>query len=444
MTELASHRGEPVWVLGAIVGGWIGTRALFWQAPQFLMVAGAAHVLPNIPPSMIAARSAVAPLPAGQAAPKRADKLAMLPAGRLPSSVAVGGPWSPSSEAPLPQAQQSLALPLDSMVTPVPMAPSAGDGHAAMRPSVAAAHQLMWMAAVANLPTPQQLLRPSEAGTGAGSVSGQAADGAGLAADRASGPAGQMPPMVAMVAALAAPINAAFLQAALPPAPTGSHRRWSADGWILLRKGGVPALGSTAATYGAAQVGAVLRYRLAPASRFVPYAYARGYGAINGSGESQLALGLAARPLPAIPVRAMAEMRASRFTDGSLHWRPSVAAVSEFAPLELPLGARAELYVQGGYVGGKLATGFLDGQFKLDRQVLQLGAGRRLSGELRAGAGVWGGGQKGASRIDVGPSVSIGLTRGEAGARLAADWRFRVSGNATPTSGPALTLSAGF
>ena len=143
------------------------------------------------------------------------------------------------------------------------------------------------------------------------------------------------------------------------------------------------------------------------------------------------------------PVAAMVEVRASRFSDGTLHWRPAAMLVSEFAPLALPLGLRAETYLQGGYVGGSAATGFIDGQLKLDRVISHIRRGG-LTGELRAGAGVWGGGQTGASRIDIGPSVTLGLTSGPAAARLAADWRFRVSGNATPTSGPALTISAGF
>jgi hypothetical protein len=64
---------------------------------------------------------------------------------------------------------------------------------------------------------------------------------------------------------------------------------------------------------------------------------------------------------------------------------------------------------------------------------------------VRAGAGAWGGAQKGASRLDLGPAATMGLGLGaSASARLALDWRFRVTGDAAPSSGPALTLSAGF
>jgi len=44
----------------------------------------------------------------------------------------------------------------------------------------------------------------------------------------------------------------------------------------------------------------------------------------------------------------------------------------------------------------------------------------------------------------VGPSAGISFRLGEAQGRVAADYRFRVAGNAEPASGPALTLTAGF
>jgi hypothetical protein len=66
--------------------------------------------------------------------------------------------------------------------------------------------------------------------------------------------------------------------------------RWSGDGWLLMRQGGASnALSSGGApygpTYGANQIGAVLRYRLVPGSPFKLTAYTRAYGALNGTGE---------------------------------------------------------------------------------------------------------------------------------------------------------------
>jgi hypothetical protein len=64
--------------------------------------------------------------------------------------------------------------------------------------------------------------------------------------------------------------------------------------------------------------------------------------------------------------------------------------------------------------------------------------------EVSAGAGVWGGAQKGAARLDIGPTAAASFRLGESRGRVAADYRFRVAGEAEPRSGPALTLSAGF
>ncbi|MBV1686578.1 hypothetical protein KRR38_02555 [Novosphingobium sp. G106] len=193
------------------------------------------------------------------------------------------------------------------------------------------------------------------------------------------------------------------------------------------------------ATYGASQLGAVVRYRLAPQSPHRPALYLRGSAALNGSREREGALGLSVRPIAGLPVVVAAEARLNDQPTGR-HVRPAAFAYTELPPVGLPLGTRAEFYGQAGYVGGDFATAFADGQVRVDRRVVRVGRG-----EFRAGGGAWGGAQKGASRLDVGPSAMLGMPLGgSAGLRVAADWRFRITGNAAPTSGPALTLSAGF
>jgi hypothetical protein len=261
-------------------------------------------------------------------------------------------------------------------------------------PTVAGGHALLWLAAVASFPVPPGLFGPST---------------------------------IQRTAPLPAP----------RPVQTG-QRRWSADAWALYRPGGGVGGAAVIPTYGASEVGAVLRYRLAPADAHRVTAYLRETAALNGSNEGDVALGLAARPLPRLPVSVSAEVRASRLGRRSVG-RPAVVAVTELAPLALPAGVRAEFYAQAGYVGGAGATAFADGQLRLDRKLL--GAGKF---ELRAGGGAWGGAQKGAARLDVGPSATLGFTAGSSSARLAVDWRFRIAGDAAPASGPALTLSAGF
>ena len=210
----------------------------------------------------------------------------------------------------------------------------------------------------------------------------------------------------------------------------------------MLREGGHGGGGNVGggniARYGASQTGAVLRYRLDTASPHRPSATLRATAALGGSRGRAVALGLSARPLPALPVALHAELRASRMASGT-KLRPAVFAVTELPRFTLPAGFAGEAYAQAGYVGGAAATAFVDGQLRVDRKLADVGPA-----ELRAGAGAWGGAQEGAGRLDIGPTATIGLVGGQGAARLGLDWRFRVAGKAAPSSGPALTLSAGF
>ena len=226
--------------------------------------------------------------------------------------------------------------------------------------------------------------------------------------------------------------------------PEASHRppRWSADGWLLLRRGGAVTAtigGLAPASYGASQLGGVVRYRLVPQSAHRPELYLRGSAALDGSREHEVAFGFSLRPIAALPVVIAAEARIN-MQPGATRARPAAFAYTELPPLALPLGVRAEVYGQAGYVGGNFASAFADGQLRVDRRLLASGRS-----DLRIGAGGWAGAQRGASRVDVGPTATIGLPiGGTASARLALDWRFRIAGNAVPASGPAMTLSAGF
>ena len=228
--------------------------------------------------------------------------------------------------------------------------------------------------------------------------------------------------------------------------PEGAPR-WSADGWLLLRSGGnafnAPGAGLPGAIiptgfYGGSQGGLILRYFLAPSSRFNPALYLRGSSGLERPRGEELAAGISFRPVPGLPVRLMAEGRVTRTTTGTIV-RPAAALVSELPPAHLPLGIRAEAYVQAGYVGGRGSTAFVDGQVRIERPLV-----RSNSFELRAGSGAWGGAQRGASRLDVGPTATLSFRIGPTNTRVSADYRWRVSGNAAPGSGPVVTLSAGF
>lgn len=212
--------------------------------------------------------------------------------------------------------------------------------------------------------------------------------------------------------------------------------RWSGDAWIAWRPGQAALAAPELLTpvYGGSQAGAVLRYNLAEASPHRPVAYLRAVRSLGRQREGEVAAGLALRPLARLSVTAHAELRAS--PRGA---RPAafVTGGVDSAPLGAGLVARG--YAQGGYVGGRESTAFADGSAVAERRLW--GGG---DVDLTGGAGLWGGAQRGVGRVDLGPTASLRFRLGESAARLTADYRLRVAGNAEPAAGAALTLSAGF
>lgn len=286
-----------------------------------------------------------------------------------------------------------------------------------------------------------------------------ATGGSGAILVSRSGPGAAMIPPEELAAAYALPrpagpprgspsagSSSAVRPRAAYPAPSPSHRsHWSADGWLLLRRGNqLPALAAGTAAYGGSQAGAVLRYGFAPASALRPQAYVRISGALGGRvRQSEAALGLMVRPIKRLPIAVLGEWRLQELP-GQIRTRPVVMAITELPPLRLPLGVEAEAYAQGGWAGGRDATAFYDLAATLQHRVVHPLPGLQLT----AGGGVWSGGQRGASRLDVGPRVELRTMLGppsrRIGVRVGVDWRFRVAGRAEPGSGPALTVAAGF
>jgi hypothetical protein len=377
-------RGGPLVMLALLLAGWSAARAVLWENP-FARI-GAGLDLPQ------ATRARPDPVTtADQTAQEQAQAQERL---RVPS-------------------RMPLALPF--------AAPgwTSGSGFSArLDPQLAAAHQLVWFAA----------LRES---------SGHEP----LAGDRRS--SGANPALLAGEASW--PGGAPFLPASAAGPATAAGGRWSANAWAFWRQGSdaAPVPQGRVPTYGASQAGAVLQYRLAPASPHDPRLYARAYRALVERGESELALGASARPIARVPARLAGELR---YTDGAVSnaLRPAAYAVTELPPFALAHGVQLEAYGQAGWVGGPSATAFVDGQASVTRELHQIAGLTDNRVRFSLGAAAWGGAQEDAQRVDIGPTMRLDLTVGEVPARLSVDWRERVGGDASPGSGLAATLSTQF
>ncbi|HSJ78345.1 MAG TPA: hypothetical protein VK913_06360 [Erythrobacter sp.] len=367
-------RGGPLLMLALLLTAWTGVRAVWWENP-FAAIGDALGQSFAAAPVMPSASDAMP------------ETLAIVP---------------PGAAAPLALPAVTMGL-RGASLTGTALAAQGG-------PQLAAAHHLLWYAAMRD-PAPR-------AGYADWASSGQAAP---------------------------SPRDPAPVLAGLPPASPRAADRWTLDSWAFWRQGSnaAPVSQGRVPIYGASQAGAVLQYRLAPEAARDPRLYARAYRALVRRGESELALGASARPLPQVPVRLAGEVR---FTDGAFTntVRPSAYAVTELAPLPLPLGTQLEAYGQAGWVGGPGATGFADGQASLTGEVRQFAALTDNAARLSVGAAAWGGAQRDAQRIDVGPTMRIDLTVGEVPARFSLDWRERVGGDAGPGSGLAATISTRF
>ncbi len=216
---------------------------------------------------------------------------------------------------------------------------------------------------------------------------------------------------------------------------------WRFDGWLVLRDGGtqLTGTGERPASYGASQVGAVLAFRLDPDNAHAPAAYVRASRALIEGGETEGAVGVRVRPMAGLPVSLHAEARLTQRPGRPVELRPAAFVAGGFEGLSLPQGLTARGYGQAGYAGGEFSTPFADGALVVEREVARFDLG-----EVSLGAGAWGGAQRGATRLDLGPRLAVKIEVGGAPARIEADYRWRVAGQAQPGNGGVLTLSTGF
>jgi len=201
--------------------------------------------------------------------------------------------------------------------------------------------------------------------------------------------------------------------------------------WALLRgqQAGVAGSSSLASggQLGASQAGVRLIYnvdrRLALTARLSSEVGRRG---------GEVAAGVRVRPLVSIPVWVTAERRQAVGEYGG--GRNAFALLFEGGLYESPMPWRFSLntYFQGGVVDFRSRDLFVDGGLWAVRPVYR---------NFAAGLGVWGAAQPGLYRVDAGPRITVRVRNN---LKVHLDWRQRLVGNASPGSGPALTLSGDF
>lgn len=218
-------------------------------------------------------------------------------------------------------------------------------------------------------------------------------------------------------------------------------RRWAGDAWTLLRDPG-PVGPAASPVLGGGQSGASVAYTIDPLARRPLAVVARLTAASDGDGapvtaSTQAGFGLRWRPRPGLSLSAERLVAVGR--DASDDWTLRVAGGGTRRRGRLALDGYAE--------AGALAKGplYAGGQMRLARDLL-----KDDGATLAIGVGAWGsvqGDRRGGTtlgRFDLGPAAALQLPIGATSLTIAADWRFRLAGNAAPGSGPSLTVAVAF
>ncbi len=211
------------------------------------------------------------------------------------------------------------------------------------------------------------------------------------------------------------------------PSPRTQHHAFTGSGWALVNGTGgavgVPSLGGS-------QTGV----RLFLQGKSAPLALtARVSRALGRARDTEVSAGYGLR------TRGMGLLVERRQRLDVHNGAFVVTGYGGIYDVRLPVGLRFDGFVQGGVAGLHQRRWFTDGQARVtERAALST----RVS--FGAGGGAWASAQQGARRVEAGPLIEARVRAGAVGLRVAGEYRFRVTGDATPRSGPALTIGVDF
>lgn len=215
-----------------------------------------------------------------------------------------------------------------------------------------------------------------------------------------------------------------------PPARVRDAKRLNGSAWLLVRGG--PAGTLSGGQLGASQGGVRLTYPLGGRRRFA--LAARLAAPLRGKGR-EAALGVEWQPTT-LPIRLIAEQR---FVLDGGRGGPTLGIIAGYGPADIAPGVRIEAYGQAGVIARDGVEKFVDASARITHPLGHVAAAR-----IDIGVGIWGSAQRGTERLDIGPSVVVGVPIAGKSLRLTLDWRERVAGAARPGSGPALSIGSDF
>ncbi len=223
------------------------------------------------------------------------------------------------------------------------------------------------------------------------------------------------------------------------------RRRWRIEAYSLVREGASGLVGDRP-LLGGGQSGLRVGYTPDPLARRPAELFGRlaiAHDGLNPNSRSaQGAIGAAWMPLGRDGPAVGAERLVAIGREGRNAWALRISGgVWHAADARLPVDLSA--YAEAGVVGARSRHGFAGAQASALYPVTA-----RDGTRIGVGSGVWAsvqdGGTRTASRLEIGPSAQVSQRIGKGTVELRGEYRFRIAGDATPGSGPALTVATRF
>lgn len=221
-------------------------------------------------------------------------------------------------------------------------------------------------------------------------------------------------------------------------ADTRPRKRLQIYGYSFWRQGSAAGALAPNAQYGGNQSGLVATWDAFGSAGRGPALLLRSSATPDGA-QREIALGTRWQPDRYWPVSLSLErrLRAGAPDSFAAYLAGGVDRVPLTGRLAYDAYGQAGIVLDGAHGGG--SSLFVDAQARLHHPLAA-----PLGIPLRIGTGAWIGGQTGAFRADIGPTLVADIDSPITPFTLHLDWRKRIAGNATPGDGVALTISTGF